>query len=289
MIAMEPEAPLLTQNGKRRGRKPGLNSTLAQRSAANARERSRMRVLSSAFVELKGALPWVPKDTKLSKLDTLKLAAGYIAYLKRLLDSSAPTQELAAANSLAFSANSGSGNFSFSCEQYLRLNLSEYTPHSQSNANVFDPDEDNFEEDSGEELNDRLYISMNTPIPKSSSQRRYLQNTEEVPEENSPTVPPWLMPQSFYPSGRFDNPTAPPSYLRADQMKSSIYGTDHSTVNEYGTASMGKRLRFDMSGCSDNSSSRAVEMSASSEEMTSIGSGSFTFDSSIPFSMCMPN
>ncbi|CAH8870449.1 unnamed protein product [Trichobilharzia szidati] len=80
--------PLITPNGKRRGRKPGLNSTVAQRSAANARERSRMRVLSGAFVELKGALPWVPKDTKLSKLDTLKLAAGYIAYLRRILDTS---------------------------------------------------------------------------------------------------------------------------------------------------------------------------------------------------------
>ncbi|VDL90116.1 unnamed protein product [Schistocephalus solidus] len=72
--------------GRRRGRKPGLNSSLVQRNAANARERSRMRVLSSAFVELKGVLPWVPKDTKLSKLDTLKLAAGYIAYLKQVLD-----------------------------------------------------------------------------------------------------------------------------------------------------------------------------------------------------------
>ncbi|KAF5402505.1 Helix-loop-helix DNA-binding domain protein [Paragonimus heterotremus] len=84
---------LLTPGGKRRGRKPGLNSTVAQRSAANARERSRMRVLSGAFVELKGALPWVPKDTKLSKLDTLKLAAGYIAYLRRILDTSSDSDE----------------------------------------------------------------------------------------------------------------------------------------------------------------------------------------------------
>lgn len=80
------ETILLTPSGKRRGRKPGLNSTIAQRGAANARERSRMRVLSGAFIDLKSALPWVPRDTKLSKLDTLKLAAGYIAYLRRVLD-----------------------------------------------------------------------------------------------------------------------------------------------------------------------------------------------------------
>jgi hypothetical protein len=57
-----------------------------QRKAANDRERTRMRVLSKAFVRLKTSLPWVPNDTKLSKLDTLKLAASYIAYLTRILE-----------------------------------------------------------------------------------------------------------------------------------------------------------------------------------------------------------
>ena len=42
------------------------------RGAANARERTRMRVLSKAFGRLKLTLPWVPPDTKLSKLDTLR-------------------------------------------------------------------------------------------------------------------------------------------------------------------------------------------------------------------------
>ncbi|CAH8292169.1 unnamed protein product [Schistosoma rodhaini] len=76
---------LITPSGKRRRRKPGLNSTVEQRKAANAREKCRMSVLSSAFVELKRSLPWVPKDMKLSKLDTLKHAAGYIFYLRRVL------------------------------------------------------------------------------------------------------------------------------------------------------------------------------------------------------------
>jgi hypothetical protein len=56
-----------------------------QRSAANDRERIRMRVLSKAFVRLKTSLPWVPSDTKLSKLDTLKLATSYISYLTKIL------------------------------------------------------------------------------------------------------------------------------------------------------------------------------------------------------------
>ncbi|KAM8826216.1 transcription factor 21 [Synchiropus picturatus] len=57
-----------------------------QRNAANARERARMRVLSKAFSRLKTSLPWVPPDTKLSKLDTLRLASSYIAHLRQILD-----------------------------------------------------------------------------------------------------------------------------------------------------------------------------------------------------------
>ena len=56
-----------------------------ERNAANERERARMRVLSRAFERLKTSLPWVPADTKLSKLDTLRLASCYIAHLNRLL------------------------------------------------------------------------------------------------------------------------------------------------------------------------------------------------------------
>ena len=55
------------------------------RSAANARERTRMRVLSKSFERLKLMLPWVPADTKLSKLDTLRLAMTYINHLHSVL------------------------------------------------------------------------------------------------------------------------------------------------------------------------------------------------------------
>ena len=56
------------------------------RNTANSRERTRMRVLSKAFCRLKLTLPWVPPDTKLSKLDTLRLAMNYINQLQRTLE-----------------------------------------------------------------------------------------------------------------------------------------------------------------------------------------------------------
>ncbi|EEB14355.1 Neurogenic differentiation factor, putative [Pediculus humanus corporis] len=61
------------------------DNKLGQRNAANARERARMRILSKAFSRLKTTLPWVPADTKLSKLDTLRLATSYIAHLRTIL------------------------------------------------------------------------------------------------------------------------------------------------------------------------------------------------------------
>ncbi|ROT77616.1 putative musculin-like [Penaeus vannamei] len=49
-----------------------------------------MRILSRAFSRLKTTLPWVPADTKLSKLDTLRLATSYIAHLRALLQDEEP-------------------------------------------------------------------------------------------------------------------------------------------------------------------------------------------------------
>ncbi|XP_036119436.1 transcription factor 23 [Molossus molossus] len=55
-----------------------------------ARERSRVRSLSQAFLALQAALPAVPPDTKLSKLDVLVLATSYIAHLTRMLGQELP-------------------------------------------------------------------------------------------------------------------------------------------------------------------------------------------------------
>ncbi|XP_005073691.1 transcription factor 23 isoform X2 [Mesocricetus auratus] len=55
-----------------------------------ARERSRVRTLRQAFLALQAALPAVPPDTKLSKLDVLVLATSYIAHLTQTLGHELP-------------------------------------------------------------------------------------------------------------------------------------------------------------------------------------------------------
>lgn len=48
-------------------------------------ERRRSASMNTAFTELRELIPHVPADTKLSKIKTLKLAAGYIAHLTGIL------------------------------------------------------------------------------------------------------------------------------------------------------------------------------------------------------------
>ncbi|KAL2773703.1 transcription factor 23, partial [Daubentonia madagascariensis] len=77
--------------GPRGARARGLAFGRSESSPENAaRERSRVRTLRQAFLALQSALPAVPPDTKLSKLDVLVLAASYIAHLTRTLGHELP-------------------------------------------------------------------------------------------------------------------------------------------------------------------------------------------------------
>ncbi|CAO2604108.1 Transcription factor 23, partial [Lemmus lemmus] len=67
---------------------PSLQSEACPENAA--RERTRVRTLRQAFLALQAALPAVPPDTKLSKLDVLVLATSYIAHLTRMLGHELP-------------------------------------------------------------------------------------------------------------------------------------------------------------------------------------------------------
>jgi transcription factor 1a len=57
-----------------------------QRQAANMRERRRMQNINDAFEGLRSQLPTLPYEKKISKVDTLKMAIGYINFLTDLLN-----------------------------------------------------------------------------------------------------------------------------------------------------------------------------------------------------------
>ncbi|NP_001164720.1 paraxis protein [Saccoglossus kowalevskii] len=71
--------------GKSRKRKMKWNSMGKQRTAANARERDRTHSVNSAFTTLRDLIPTEPPDRKLSKIETLRLAASYISHLETTL------------------------------------------------------------------------------------------------------------------------------------------------------------------------------------------------------------
>ncbi|XP_047099364.1 transcription factor 15-like [Schistocerca piceifrons] len=56
------------------------------RTAHATRERIRVEAFNVAFCELRRLLPTLPPDKKLSKIEILKLAICYIAYLNHVLD-----------------------------------------------------------------------------------------------------------------------------------------------------------------------------------------------------------
>lgn len=78
-------------NGRSKRRKVNLSYEEAQnqRVTANVRERQRTQSLNEAFACLRKSIPTLPSD-KLSKIQTLKLAASYIDFLYHILSTSSP-------------------------------------------------------------------------------------------------------------------------------------------------------------------------------------------------------
>ncbi|XP_077455079.1 twist-related protein 2-like [Stigmatopora argus] len=82
-----------TPSGGKRGKKSSssdspqsLEELQSQRVMANVRERQRTQSLNEAFAALRKIIPTLPSD-KLSKIQTLKLAARYIDFLCQVLQS----------------------------------------------------------------------------------------------------------------------------------------------------------------------------------------------------------
>ncbi|XP_028606658.2 pancreas transcription factor 1 subunit alpha [Podarcis muralis] len=75
----------------RRRRRVRSEAELQQlRQAANVRERRRMQSINDAFEGLRSHIPTLPYEKRLSKVDTLRLAIGYINFLSELVQSDLP-------------------------------------------------------------------------------------------------------------------------------------------------------------------------------------------------------
>lgn len=72
---------------KRKRRRKSPNQQIAQRHAANLRERKRMQSINEAFEGLRKHIPTLPYEKRLSKVDTLRLAIGYIGFLTEMINS----------------------------------------------------------------------------------------------------------------------------------------------------------------------------------------------------------
>ncbi|CAG0918067.1 unnamed protein product [Notodromas monacha] len=73
----------LTREERRRRRR----ATQKYRAAHASRERVRVEAFNGAFAQLRKLLPTLPPDKKLSKIEILRLAICYIAYLNHVLES----------------------------------------------------------------------------------------------------------------------------------------------------------------------------------------------------------
>ncbi|KAK3777454.1 hypothetical protein RRG08_032557 [Elysia crispata] len=75
----------LLQVSRRRKRRC-QHQQVQQRQAANMRERKRMQSINDAFEGLRSHIPTLPYEKRLSKVDTLRLAIGYIGFLSQIVE-----------------------------------------------------------------------------------------------------------------------------------------------------------------------------------------------------------
>ncbi|OXB56043.1 hypothetical protein ASZ78_005379 [Callipepla squamata] len=82
-------------SAKRRRRERSEAELQQLRQAANVRERRRMQSINDAFEGLRSHIPTLPYEKRLSKVDTLRLAIGYINFLSELVRSDLPLRSAA--------------------------------------------------------------------------------------------------------------------------------------------------------------------------------------------------
>lgn len=83
---------------ERRGNQKSPQQHVDQRLAANLRERKRMQSINHAFEDLRGLVPTLPYEKRLSKVNTLRLAISYIGFMSELLDTTDSNKSLCRQN-----------------------------------------------------------------------------------------------------------------------------------------------------------------------------------------------
>lgn len=83
----------VSHKSKRRRHPQSYEDIQTQRVMANVRERQRTQSLNEAFASLRKIIPTLPSD-KLSKIQTLKLAARYIDFLYHILSQSGSAESI---------------------------------------------------------------------------------------------------------------------------------------------------------------------------------------------------
>merc|ERR550532_2067631 len=95
-----------SRNG-RAAKKRRRVASLAQRRAANIRERRRMFNLNEAFDRLRNKVPTFAYEKRLSRIETLRLAITYISFMGDLLTTGGGNSD---ENSIAQDASSSISN-----------------------------------------------------------------------------------------------------------------------------------------------------------------------------------
>lgn len=85
-LLLSPSNALSPTRGNRRIRRNYKNMSRQRRIEANARERTRVHLISAAFDSLRQAVPAYAHNQRLSKLAVLRVACSYIMALSRLAD-----------------------------------------------------------------------------------------------------------------------------------------------------------------------------------------------------------
>lgn len=87
---------MTTSRGRKRTAQSRLPAKLKEPAAVarrNARERRRVKMVNDGFLRLRRHVPTDPKNKKLSKVKTLRLAIEYIHHLQQLLNSDSTTKQ----------------------------------------------------------------------------------------------------------------------------------------------------------------------------------------------------